>query len=257
MRQLGLWVFLAALFALAIIFLPPLSDEGGDAMFPANALFCDDVGTANLTLTLSEEALAKGRLDSILNGFCARPGAPSSPIETQRFTNVLTVLGGVMVAGLVMMFLGRNARRGSGYVAAAQNRTTLNANMGVVGETTPTLTFEQRARQRDTDDARAQYSANSARAAAAAAAAAAPRPTTAPARVADWQIGMPSFAPASRPSERFSFDESSPPILDNDRQIQLNLLQLAYESSLITRSEYDARRDALLRTASAEGSGER
>jgi hypothetical protein len=253
MRQRGLWIVLAALFGLAILFLPPLSNEGGDALFPANTVFCDGVGTATLTLTLSEEALAKGRLDSILNGLCLRPGMAPATIETERFSNVLIVLGGVLVAGLVMMVLGRNSRRGSGYVAAAPNQTTLNANMGVVGEVAPALTFEQRARQRDTDDARALYSANSARAAAAAAAAAAPRPTTAPARMADWQIGMPSSAPAPRSSERFSFDETSPPILDNDRQIQLNLLQLAYESSLITRSEYDARRDALLRTASAEG----
>jgi hypothetical protein len=216
----------------------------------ADAVFCDSGGQAVMTLNLNEAALAKGTLGTIISGYCARSGQRSAAIPTERFSTVLTVLGAMVVAGMFLMLLGFLRRSGRPRATPAPTMAQATASQsGVLGPNAPSAAYAERTRQRDVDDARAQRSANTARAAAAAAAV--PRPAAAAASVADWQIGMPSSTPAPRPSERFSFDQAAPPILDSDKLIQLNQLQLAYESSLITRSEYDARRDALLRSASA------
>lgn len=102
-------------------------------------------------------------------------------------------------------------------------------------------------RQRDAEDVVARNEANYRRSQIPVSA---PKVTTA-AATPDWMLGMPSVdnAPAP-PSQRFDFGDPSPGTATNsDLQIQLNLLQIGYESSLITRSEYDARRTALLRNA--------
>lgn len=250
MFRLGFWIFAAAIFAAVMVFLPALTTDIGEAQAIADAVFCDGNGSATMTLTLNSRALAKGNLGALITGDCLRAGRFTS-IPSERFGDVLTVLGVTALTGLMLMVWGRLQRRSAAQemaVEAAQVYAARNATI-VTNETN--AAYAERTRRRDSDDARAQRSANTARAAAAAAAV--PRPAAATAALAEWQIGMPSSVPAPRPaSERFTFDSAAPPVLDSDRLIQLNQLQLAYESSMITRSEYDARRDALLHAASAD-----
>ncbi len=248
MIRLGMWLLVAALIGLALVFVPAWLGGAGDMQFLADFVFCDDAGQAIIAVNLSEAALTKGSLGAVIAGTCIANGQRTT-IPTQRFSTVLSIGVAVAIGSLLLIFLGF-LRRSSRQRPASGLAQVAASSLNVLGLSAPTAAQAERTRQRDFDDAAAHRSANTARAAAAAAAPV--RAAAAAAPVADWQIGMPSSRPEVRSAERFSFEENAPAILDSDKAIQLNQLHLAYESSLITRSEYDARRDALLRTASAD-----
>lgn len=243
MVRLGKWLFFGAFFLLLLIFGPPWIDPGGSRyQVAADALFCDSDGTAVLSINLTGEALAKRNLSSVIGGFCAaQSGQRMGSIPVERFANTLTGLGLMALAGLFLMVTGglrRNAQRtAQPYIAS-----------GTGGFTMPTAADNAaRTAQRDREDVAAQRYAAQHRPAAQAPKAAAPA-TAMP----DWLAGMPAseLSPAAPPpSERFTFEEQQ---MSDAATVQLNQLQLALESSLITRSEYDARRAALLK-AYAEG----
>lgn len=250
MFRLGFWIFAAALFGLVMIFLPALTTETGEAQMIADTIFCDGHGSASMTLTLNSQSLAKGNLAALITGDCLQAGRLSQRIPTARFSDVLTIAGIAAFTGLMLMGIGLLRRRSyKSEIAAAAAQEFVAQHATLIADESA-ASYAARTRQRDSEDARARRNAATARTTAAASAV--PRPATAPAALADWQIGLPSSVLAPiHASERFSFDSTTPPALDDDKLIQLNQLQLAYESSMITRSEYDARRDALMRAALA------
>ncbi len=242
MVRLGKWLFFGAFFLLILIFGPPWIDPGGSRyQVAADALFCDSDGTAVLSINLTGEALAKRNLSSVIGGFCAaESGRRMGSIPVERFANTLTGLALLALAGLFLIVTGslrRNAQKtAQPYIASGNG-----------GFTMPTAADNAaRTAKRDREDAAAHQYAAQHRPAAQAPRAAAPA-----AAMPDWMAGMPAseLSPATPPSERFTFEEQQ---LSAEATIQLNQLQLALESSLITRSEYDDRRAALLK-AYAEG----
>jgi hypothetical protein len=137
------------------------------------------------------------------------------------------------VFGVLLIGIGLLRRKGRQSLAMAAEATT-----GPSSKTAAQLL------QRDAEDraARSEADYNRARAPVAAA-----RVVTT-AAIPDWMAGMPAanLSSSPAPSQRFDFSEPVSSTPASDLQIQLNLLQIAYESSLITRSEYDARRAALV-----------
>lgn len=240
MAKLGAWLIMAAIGFVVLALLPAVVGVGEETSAVADFVFCGDNGQAVLSLNLSEEALAKNNIGAVFSGFCSR-GGRSTPIEPQRLINVLWIAGGVAIAGVFLILLGRvNPAQRSPMMGTVVVNNPPPAAHPLTQSSPP---IAQDMKSRDRDDAQARREANLHRQNTAAPTATyTPRSTVTP----DWQLGMPSNTTPEAPSERFSFSEPRQGQLSADLQTQLNLLQLAYESSLITRSEYDAKRAALL-----------
>jgi hypothetical protein len=229
---------------MALTFLPAILGAPSDFEFVADALLCDGE-RAVLFANLSEEALAKGNLGSVLSGICEnRAGQRLGPITPQRIADRLAVMIFAGVFGILLLGIGLFRRAGRKGVTVAAAPTS-----------GPPSKSAAQVRQRDAEDRAARSEADYRRANAPVAAA---RPPSTASVIPDWRAGMPAadLAPqaAPPPSQRFDFGEPATAAPQGDLQIQLNLLQLAYESSLIMRSEYDARRAALLKQAAGASS---
>lgn len=230
MIRLGFWIVLGALAIMAVTFLPAVLGDSNDLAFVADALLCDG-DHAILTANLSQSALAKGNLGSVISGVCAdSSGRRLGPIPPSLIADRLVLMIGVGLAGILMIGFGVFRRAGRSSITTAALPTT-----------TPGSVSAAKVRQRDAEDVAARNQANYMRAQAPVSAPKIHAAVTTP----DWMLGMPAadMAPA-QPAQPFDFAEPNPAA--SDLKIQLNLLQLAYESSLIPRSEYDARRAALL-----------
>lgn len=237
MIRIGFWLVAGAVAIMALTFLPALLGGPNEVEFVADTLFCEG-DRAVLSINLSEAALAKGNLGTIVSGYCAdaNTGQRLEPITPQRVTDRLMLMVGAAVLGVLLLGIGLFRRKGRQSMSMAAEQTSGG----------PSSKTADQVRQRDAEDRAARSEADYHRKYAAAAA---PKPVAAAASVPDWMVGMPAAslsAPSSSPSQRFDFGEPTSSAPKSDLDIQLNLLQLAYESSLITRSEYDARRRALL-----------
>ena len=237
MIRIGFWLVAAAVACLAVTFLPTLAGGAEDFEFVANAVFCDG-GRAVLSVNLSEAALAKGNLGSVVAGYCAdvNTGQRLGPIPANKLGDWLTIALLAAISGVILLGIGLLRRKGRQSVGMAAEPSGAG----------PSSKTAAQVRQRDAEDWQARTDADYQRKYAPAAAA---RPVPAAASIPDWMAGMPAASlPSSPPppSQRFDFGEPAASAPKSDLKIQLNLLQLAYESSLITRSEYDARRAALL-----------
>lgn len=233
MVRLGFWIVFGALACMAVTFLPAvIGGDASDFQFVADALFCDG-DQAVVMVNLSEAALAKGNLGSVVSGFCADSGGRRlGPIPASRFADRLTLMIAAGLFGVLLIGLGTFRKAGRTAITTAAEP----------GSASPASLDAARTYRRDAEDLLAHNQANYRRSQIPVSP---PRPAASPAATPDWMLGLTSTAaPSAEPSQRFEFGEASPPT--SDLQIQLNMLQLAYESSLITRSEYDARRAALI-----------
>lgn len=235
MIRLGFWIVLGALACMAVTFLPAVMGDSSDLEFAANALLCDG-DRAVLSINLSEAALAKSNLASVVSGFCTdAAGRLITNIPIKRVSDLLTAALITALVGIVIIGIGLVRRPKRLVVMTA---SPVQSDSGA------------RARKRDAEDVKAHRDAARRRAQT-------PTPVAATAAsgtpIPDWMAGMPAAElqphQTSSPALRFDFGDSPAQTPQTDLQIQLNLLQLAYESSLIMRSEYDARRAALLRSA--------
>ncbi|MBL8144992.1 MAG: hypothetical protein JNL34_01290 [Anaerolineae bacterium] len=239
MTRLGLWIILGVLAFAAVTLLPAIiGDDARDLQFAADILFCDG-DQAVLSVNLSEAALAKGNLGSVLSGFCADSrGNRLAPIPASHFADWLTLLVGVGLIGILMIGLGVFLRAGRSAIVAVAAPGPSPASVNAA-----------RVRQRDAEDVAARSQANYQRSQIVPSVPQAKAAASTP----DWMLGMPATGNASQGAastpQRFDFGEATTSPPQTDLQTQLNMLQLAYESSLIWRSEYDARREALLRQA--------
>jgi hypothetical protein len=238
MLRLGFWIVLGAVACLALTFLPAILGNARDFEFMADALLCDG-NQAVLSVNLSEDALSKGNLGSVVSGYCANSatGQRIGPIPVSRLADRLAMMLFAAMFGVLLMGIGLFRRKGQQSISVAAAPTTA-----------PSSKSAAQVRQRDAEDRAARSEADYRRAHAPVAAA---KPASAAAAIPDWMAGMPaaslSPAPAAQPpSQPFDFSDTPAAKPPPDLEIQLNLLQLAYESSLIMRSEYDARRAALL-----------
>jgi len=245
MVRLGFWIVLGALACMAITFLPAvIGGDASDFEFVADLLFCDG-DTAVVSVNLSEAALAKGNLGTVLSGFCADSGGRRlGSIPVSQFADTLTTLIAAGLIGVLLIGLGifRQAGRSAVTAEAIPAQTVQSVSAASV-------------RQRDAEDAIARNEANYRRAQVSANVPP-PKPAAPAVTTPDWMLGMSGSAipaqPGGSPSQHFEFGEPSASAPPSDLQVQLNMLQLAYESSLIMRSEYDAKRAALLRGAGVE-----
>jgi len=246
MTRLGFWLIFGALACAAITLLPPMiGEDANDLQFVANTLFCDG-DQAVLSVNLSEAALAKGSLGSVLSGYCADSrGGRLGVIPASHFMDWLGLLAVAALIGVLIMGLGVFRRAGRSAVTEAASPTA-----------SPQSVSAAKTAQRDAEDQAAARQANKrraqdARTAAASTVAAAPQQTP------DWMLGMPGVGgQPAQPSQTFDFGAPQAAAPQTDLQTQLNMLQLAYESSLIWRSEYDARREALLRAAGVDSANQ-
>jgi hypothetical protein len=234
MIRIGFWLVAGAVACLALTFLPTIFNGPADLDFTADILFCEG-DRAVMSVNLSEAALTKGNLGTIISGYCMDPvtGQRRSSITPDRVADRLVILLFAAIFGVLLMGIGLFRRKGRQSIWMAAEPTT-----------GPSSKTAAQVRQRDAEDRAARTEADYHRANAPVVA---PRVATA-ATIPDWMAGMPAASLSSSPqppSQRFDFGEPTSSAPSSDLQIQLNLLQIAYESSLITRSEYDARRDAL------------
>ena len=246
MTRLGLWMILGALACAAVTLLPPMiGGDAADLQFVANTVFCDG-DQAVLSVNLSEAALAKGNLGSVLSGFCADSrGGRLGVIPASQFMDWFTLLAGVALIGILIMGLGVFRRAGRSAVTVETSPAS-----------SPQSVNAARIYQRDAEDAAARSEANYRRAQVPVSV---PQPKAA-ASTPDWMLGMPATGNASQGAasspQRFDFGEATSSTPQTDLQTQLNMLQLAYESSLIWRSEYDARRAEILRAAGVDSANQ-